>query len=528
MKLARRWFALALFSPLLAAQTAEAVLTPKQLDALRARAYAAENAQRFAEAADSFVTLATAEPQRVDWVVAAGRCLGRSGRFAQALDLLDAGRKRFPGVHDVPVMLARTLVMQAELDRTVLQPDVLLTDAAEITEGVLALDPNHEESRLILAQARYRLGDWQRAVKEAEEAVRRHPTRAGAHILLGRIASDRLRALLQRHGTEQPTGQAAADLVAEIDVQRQLALRSYQAAARLDPTKPHPHVALGQLAWLDNHRDQARGHFADALVVDPEVAIDHDEIHEGQTWQQRAAFYAEALARHTSAPTRVESKAATLRFQEGRAKFDGGQWQDARTVFTEALAANPALTHNHYYLFLASYYAGDHDAAEKHAAAYAAISAPAFADVIRGLVGERRGAFGAILEFLANRAYERRHLDASRDLNHVVACLKDSADAWNNHAFLCRETGQFDAAFASYQHALEKEPDSPQLLNDAAVILQYHLPSPANAQKARGMYERVVQLADQQLTAGRITGPDRERVVKAKADARANLDALDK
>ncbi|MFY9341758.1 MAG: tetratricopeptide repeat protein, partial [Planctomycetota bacterium] len=489
-------------------------------------AYAAEQSHRFADAAAAFVALARAEPDRADWLVAAGRCLGQSGQFRAAVDLLDAGRKRFPGLVEVAAMLARTFVLQAELDRGVLQPEVLWTDAVDLAEGVLAVDPNHEDSALVLAQARYQLGQWDKAVAAAEEAVRRHPGRAGAHMLLGRIAGDRLRALLKRHADEQPTGQAAADLVGQIDAQRQLARKSYGEAARLDPTRPRPHTALGELAWLDRRPDEARNHFADALAVDPDAPIDHDALWAGQGWEARAAFYAAVRHRYAATTNAQPAKAATLRFHEGRARSDGGEWQAARTCLAEALAGNPAATNAHFYLFLCAYNLGDHDAAELHGATYAALGAPTFADVIRGLAGDRRGQVGAVVEFLANRAFASKHIEASRDLNHVIACLKDSADAWNNHALLCRDTGRFDDALASYQHAMEKEPDSPQLLNDTGVILHYHLRSPANAQKARELYGRAVRLAEAQLADDRLQGAARERVARAKDDALANLKEL--
>src|SRR6185503_10038444 len=138
-------------------------------------------------------------------------------------------------------MLAQTLMLQAERDRSTPNPEILLTDAAELAEKVLRVAPDDEDSRLVLAQARYLLGDWEQAIKQAEEAVRRHPARAGAHILLGRIATDRFHDLLQQYNAQKPTGQAAADQVGAIDVQRQLAIRSYKRAAELDPTRAHPH-----------------------------------------------------------------------------------------------------------------------------------------------------------------------------------------------------------------------------------------------------------------------------------------------
>lgn len=523
-----RLLAFTLLIPLLSGQEPQtSPPTPQQQqDALRQRAYAAENAQRFGEAADAFLALARGEPQRVEWVVAAGRCLGRSGRFRDAVDLLDAARKQFPGIHEVPAMLARTFLLQAETDRGVLSPEILWADAAELAEGVLAQVPDDEDSRLVLAQARYLLGDWNEAVKQAEEAVRRHPQRAGAHVLLGRIAGDRLRDLLHAYDADKPTGQAAADLVGQIDAQRQMALRSYRRAAELDPTRTNPHVALGQLAWLDKKFDAARAHFADALAIDPDAAVDHDGIAQGLDWQARAAFYESVRKRYAAGTKPQAAKLATLQFHEGRARFEGSQWREARACFEAALAGNPGATNARYYLFLCAYEAGDHDAAEAHAAAYAELGAPAFADVIRSLVGDRRAAVAAIVQFLADRAFAQQRVAASRDLNHVIACLKDSADAWNNHAFLCRETGRFEDALSSYHHALEKEPDSPQLLNDTAVILQYHLVTPENTSKARGMYERAIQLADKQLLDARIVGAARQRAAKAKEDAQANLKAL--
>ena len=290
--------------------------------------------------------------------------------------------------------------------------------------------------------------------------------------------------------------------------------------------RAHPHVALGQLCFMDEHTAAGRAHFVDALAIDPDVALDHSVFLREIDWQARRAAYADAHRRYAAGTTARPELAATLRFYEGRACFDGGAWAEAQTCFLEALAGNPAATNTYYYLFLCAFYQGDHDTAERHASAYAGLGAPTFADVVRALAGDKRGEVGAIVKFLADRAFAQKRVAGSRDLNHVIACLKDSADAWNNHAFLCRETGFFPEALESYHHALEKEPDSPQLLNDAAVILQYHLPTPANLGKARTMYERVLQLADTMLADARNTGVVRERAQKAKIDAAANLAAL--
>ncbi len=492
---------------------------------LRERAFAAERSGRFDEAADAFLALARAEPLRVEWVVAAGRCLGRCGRLTEAIDLLEPARKTFPGSIEIDTTLAKTFLLLAEQPGA-LSPEIRWADAAELAEQVLQAAPDDEDSRLILGQACYLLGDWQRAIQEAQEAVRRHPHRSGAHVLLGRIATDRFAALLRQHATEQPEGQAAADLVAAIDVQRELARRAFQRAAELDPQRPHPHIALAQLALLDRRTAAARAHFADALARDPDASVDHQLFEQDLDWQQRRDAYAEIRRRYAATGDADARKLATLRWYEARALHDGGRWAEAIAEFGAALAANPGASNSYYFLALCHYRLGDHDAATHAATAYARHGAAAFADVVRALPGDRRGEVGAIVQFLADRAYRAGDLAASRDLNHVIACLADSADAWNNHAFLCRETGQFEAALASYQHAQEKEPDSPQLLNDTGVVLQYHLPTPANLQRARALYERAIRLAEQQLANTQLPAPQRERIRRAKSDAQQNLAAM--
>ncbi|MBM4063827.1 MAG: tetratricopeptide repeat protein, partial [Planctomycetes bacterium] len=204
------------------------------------------------------------------------------------------------------------------------------------------------------------------------------------------------------------------------------------------------------------------------------------------------------------------------------------QWAAARAAFEAALAANPTATNSHFYAAFAAYRLGDHDGAELHAAAFAAASTATFADVVRGLQGEARGQAGAVLQFLADRAWRQGRKEPCRDLNHVLAWLLDSADAWNNCALLCRETGRFEAALEAYGRALAKEPDSPQLLNDTAVVLQHHLPNPDNLARARGMYERAIQLADRLLQQPSLPTGLRERTQKARADAAANLAELPK
>lgn len=509
-----------------------AVVTQREQNELRATAFKAENEGRYAVAADAFLKLSKAAPDRLDWVIAAGRCLGRSGRFADAIDLLDAGRKRFEGDIEISAMLARTLLLQTERVANMMNPEVVWADAAEIAEGVLKTHPDHEDCRLLLAQARYLLGDWDEAVRQANEAVTRHPKRPGAHVLLGRIATDKFRRLLKQYQDSGATGREQSDLVAELHRERLRARQAFEKAAELDQTRAHPHVALSQLASFDGKTDEAKAHLQRALTIDPQISVDHGALTAGMTPQQRLAFYRELRAKFATTTKLAENqrkqKAATLLFHEGRALLDDLKFADARKSFDLAIAGDPSAKNAHYYSFLAAYYDKDYDAAEQHAAVYARAGAPAFADVLRAVPASDRVQIAEMVLYLGNRAYQQKRIENSRDLNHVIACLKDSADAWNNHAFLCRETKQFASAYSSYQHAIQKEPTSAQLWNDAAVVLQYHMPTKANLERARGMYETALTLAGATLADPKSSEQARKFAAEAQKNARANLLELDK
>lgn len=132
----------------------------------------------------------------------------------------------------------------------------------------------------------------------------------------------------------------------------------------------------------------------------------------------------------------------------------------------------------------------------------------------------------------------RRSQAEARDLLLVLARADpQDADFWNNLAFLCRETagsfrnaeGQRDAtamyeqSYAAYERAVAIDDSSPRLLNDTALILQYHLHR--NLDRARFLYERAIALAEAGLDDTVDSATARE-LRSARIDARNNLSKL--
>jgi tetratricopeptide (TPR) repeat protein len=493
---------------------------------LREQAAGAENQGRFSDAADAYLKLVAQDAGRAEWVLAAARCLGSAGRFNDAIDLLAQKRAEFPDLLEIPALLARTYLLRVERDPGVISPEQTYDDAARIATEVLVRNPDHEDARLILAQARYALGDSAAALVAAEEAVRRHPERSGAHILVARIAFDEFRALQQRFEQEQPAEPVRGELVTAIDAARKRAQAEFTRAAELDPDRTFARVMLGEIAARDHDTAAALQHWGTALAIDPLARVDHRWIGTQLEPQHRRAFYRDARAAYELRADHDPARAVTLSFYEALALYEQGEWQPARELFAQVLRLNPDYSNAAYYGAMCAWRLGDEDDAEAQAAAYAAVSATGFADVLRALSPEQRSEVAGVVRYLGDRAFQHGRCARSRDLNHVTACLQDSADAWNNYAFLCRETGQYDEAFAAYQHAIEKEPASPQLWNDAAVVLQYHQPTAENLQKARDMYEHALSLGRRTLGDSSASALERERAEKAIADAEANLKEL--
>lgn len=118
----------------------------------------------------------------------------------------------------------------------------------------------------------------------------------------------------------------------------------------------------------------------------------------------------------------------------------------------------------------------------------------------------------------------RRRQSEARDLLHVLGQAEPAdADFWNNLAFLCRETRQYEDSYAAYEKAVAIDDSSPRLLNDTALILQYHLHR--HLDRARALYEQAITQADAGLDEKPDAAAARE-LRSARTDARNNLSRL--
>jgi tetratricopeptide (TPR) repeat protein len=492
---------------------------------LRERAFTAELAGRHGEAADAFLDLVSLEPGDPSWALRAADNLGKVGRFNDAMDLLERARTKFKDVPDLSLALARTYHLKADTMRSegITDVNVMLyyQDTVRVASQLLEVDRQNVEARLLLASARFQLGELDDALTVAQSVVADQPKVYGGNAMVGRIAFHLYVTAQQRLNTEQPSGREKAELVEQVNAHRKLATDAFEAAAAADPNRAFPQVKLGDLAAWTGRMEVALRHYGAALAIEPGVTLDHGWLRSAVDAEKRTALYRTAAEAYGARPDATAAGKATLRWYEAQAIYDQKEWAKAAELFESTLAGLPDYADTYYYLVLGRYWGGDTAAATRHAVAFATKNARRFADMIRG--DEQTV---AIVKGMAAERYRAGELVASRELNHVLAFAHQRADEWNNYAFLCRETRAFAESWVAYQEALAIEPESPQLLNDAAVILQYHLPTKENLATARNLYERAIAASEQQLADSSLDETARERARTACADAKSNLQKL--
>jgi len=80
------------------------------------------------------------------------------------------------------------------------------------------------------------------------------------------------------------------------------------------------------------------------------------------------------------------------------------------------------------------------------------------------------------LAWVGARLYEAGDLAQARELYRQACTIApERSDFWNNYGLLCRDTGQFEESFRAYRRGMALSPDDPRIVNDCALILQYHL-----------------------------------------------------
>jgi len=447
--------------------------------------------------------------------VAKAEALIRKGEISKALALLQEALAESPKDPALHLLVARAVYLRARktsrdprLGQEVLEDlEMVEEEARAALEGM----PHSRDAGMLLAQALYGRSRIDEAEKQVVRVLKDHPGDGGAEFLLGEI-------LFFRAGKAARAGDSKAAAVL-----RRRAEEHYRKALAGRADRAKTLRRLGDLATYEGAMEKALGLYGKALALDSSQAP-HSWLYEKCAPARGTKLYLEAAAAREKAGDK--KGAAYLLAWAGTYLEKQKKWKKARGVYEKSFALDPeGQWRSLYRAGWCSWWLGLKGDAEKAFLLLARTRRPEFCDMLGSLGAEGETA-AAMMHALASAAVAEGRTADARDLSLLLATLRGRAMDWNNYAFLCRETGRYEDAWQSYLRALSKAPDNPRILNDAALILQYHLHR--NLKLARKLYLKAIASARKILADKNAKPADKSEAASALRDARSNLARLKK
>lgn len=440
----------------------------------------------------------------------------RQGQVNDALDVLDAVEKTSPDLPETNLLYGKTYLQKAENLVAEGSPGSNITwayaDAVKSLSRAFEQMPKSAEAGLWLARAQFGSYELEAAAKTADQTILLQPQSADAYELKGEIAFARYREARQNEAKAEQT-----KFYEE-------AKSSFEKASKLNGKLAKVWSQWGDLLSWEGKRQEALDLYATALGLEPTEALasrllkDYEIAHWEKTFEK-------ALVEAKKSRNSKDKGLGLLQWYLGYTHYQKNDFKKAKIAFEAAVDLNPDWVTANYYLGKL-YYNQEKDflAAAEAFARYAMQDAPGLVQVVQEQDSDPER-LKSILQFLEGEAYGKGKGDWARELAKVNALLEpDKAERWNNYAFLCRETQKYEESYTAYTKALELEPENPSLLNDAALILQYHLHR--DLDKAKAMYEKAIVNAEAFLKNQKGGKYDEQSVRTALRDATSNLEKL--
>jgi hypothetical protein len=484
------------------------------------------------------------------WLLRAWMELGKSNDTLDALDALDrAGERGLDMTYLYGMAFARRAegyVADGVMDSSV---GMNFIDAVDLLGQALRADPErYADGFLPLAGAAWYVSNPEVARWAAERAVEAQPESVEAWLLRARIA---LKAY-----TELASDAAAAPEADALWSQAELSFRRVRELAAA-PEDERGAVLLAAaarehgdtFAWKQRGAEATEA-YGTAAAWDPagfpyRQAYDalrglKAELEDERPFGFRAALelaHAELVARGKEAAP----EAGNLLWWLGWARFVAADWTGSEQAFAAALALGPEYANAWFYVGLARQYRQDSEGAL--AAMHAGWDAdPAAMVAVAASAGGALRAFENLLGWCASQETPR-NLDAAFLAEMLAQAFPTEPRHWNNLGLFLRDEGErleleafqaklpepdaavtdplYERALAAYERALELSPDDPQLLNDTALMLIYHVGP--DFPRAQTMFERAIALIGEHLADPALGPEDRQRFEQSKTDAEENL-----
>lgn len=483
------------------------------------------------------------------WVLRAWMDQGRSNDTLDALDALDrAGEKGAEMTYLYGMAFARRAEDQIASGVSGSSVQMNFLSATELLPQALEADAvRYRDAYLPLATSAWYAQNLETARWAADHAVEVSPESAESWSMRGRI----LLAQFAAAEGEEPGGAEAEALWSETVESLTRAVRHFG-----DPAEPATRAKLADAAlqlgnaWLwRKHGPEATEAYALAAAMTPE-AFDYGRALEflrnapKDLEDDRPSGFRAALEEANSRLEERAAPSATLLWWLGWARFADAGWAASEEAFQSALALEPGFVNAWFYVGLTRQYRKDSEGALQ--AMHTGWDAdPATMVATAAGAGGALRAFEDLLAWCANQE-PPRNLDAAFLAEMLAEAMPHEARHWNNVGLFLRDEGErleidahknktpkpdpalladlYGRSFKAYQRALELNPEDPQLLNDTALMLDYHLG--AEPAEVEGMYRKALELVETRLASAELSEEDRARFEQTKKDIGVNLKTL--
>jgi tetratricopeptide (TPR) repeat protein len=441
------------------------------------------------------------------------RVLMSAELIEDALDALDQSHRVFKKDFDLLRWTSKAFLQKAK--KLIAHPKsrdgamVDFEDAMVFADRALELKPNDFECLRMRGFAAYYLGEDDHAISTADILIGTHGNKADGFLLRAETLFRQYTNGVQSGELKQNSRKALVQKIRQ----------DLKQAIKCDKNLSLPYRRLADLSAWEGNIKVALGFYLQALIRDPKKGAPIAWLRKTQTSEDRLKLFLAAQKgfslRHPKDP-----KASILLFEAGFASFELQNNKQTRDLMKKAWTLDPSLDLAAYYFAISSLVLNKQKDASL-ALSYLLRESPH--PLVQALkAAGNPGVYHAnSLAALAKQADKKGALALSRELNHALGIFRNLPEEWNNYAFLCRETGKYEEAWRAYQKALDLSPKDPQILNDAALILQYHLHR--DLPKARKMYLEAIAFGKKVLASKNASWEEKKRAKGSVRDATANL-----
>ncbi|MBI1849825.1 MAG: tetratricopeptide repeat protein [Planctomycetes bacterium] len=426
-------------------------------------------AERLDDAISAGRSAAKNDPQDAQLKIALGEAYLAANRIDDAVDVLTDATQLAPKdpVAQADLGVARYQKALDMIDSSAQATVVggLFNDAASSLEKSLALDAKNADARFCLALVRFQQFRFDDARAELEKVLVQRPNDALVLFKLGEVA-------------------AADDRMAD-------AANAYRRAVTALPGYEEASQRLAEILAASGDAAGAGKALEDALRVNPNSEPLYNQLWELYARDKRWDDLVAAYDRVASA----QPGNAKVQWYRGSALATKGDEKGTLESFEKCIVLDPTLPMPYVELARIEAKNGKLDAAITHLRRAREIERSS------DVSSDESPAIDSLSRLAIQMFGGGRQDEAIALVKEFAEREGDNPFLWSNLGLFYRDSGHYEESFAAYQKAAELAPNDGQILNDAGVVLDYHLDRPKEAVE---YYNRAIAASDHDETYGNL------------------------